>query len=279
MMEPPAPISSEDAIKLERRSRAILWAQNVLKAHPRIKGNDLIHLQAVLVEAVMQEIPLKALVVAINDNGGHYKVTLKGYRNIMYDHIWSSAFHGPTRSAHLRCVGKTYTQLVSTGIIKILQVYKKRNLSDDDEDDVLVTTPQQEDVPASIGRFDQRAKAVAWAQIVLADHKEVKQQDRPYVEAALVEAAMQESPLPKMLVVGINTKDDDDHYKITLHGFHNPIDDVLWTNAFIGKHRHAMMDNVSQTYNQETDQGAIKVIEVRKVKLAGQREESSKRDK
>jgi hypothetical protein len=260
---------------MERRAKATLWAQTILKDHPRIKGSEQLNVQSALVEAAMQEIPLKSLVVGINDNGGHYKITLKGYRNILDTVIWSQTFHNQNRARHLRSIGKTYTQLTQTGVIKILNVKKGTATADDDEDEELVPfagNAPETDIPASIGRYDQRAKAVQWARTVLADHHEVKQQDRPYVEASLVEAAMQESPLPKALAVGIN--EQDDCYNITLHGYHNPLEDVQWTNAFHGRHRTEMMDNVTKSYSQLTEQGAVMVICVSKVKLSGQREDA-----
>lgn len=255
-MDPPASA-------LERRSKAVLWAQTVLKDYPRIKGNEQTNVQNALVEAVMQEVPLRSLTVAINDNLGHYNISLKGYRNIMDYSIWSHAFHGPNRSHLLQNVGRTKTHLTPTGVIKIIQVHKKHQDEDYEGDEEEINP---------VVRYDQRAKAVQWAQSVLAEHKEVKPQDRPYVEACLVEAAMQENPLPKALVVGIN--DVDNCYNITICGYHNPLDDVDWTNTFHGKHRNNMLDNVVRTYTQETDeQGAINVIQVNKVKLSGQREE------
>lgn len=112
--------------------------------------------------------------------------------------------------------------------------------------------------------LDRRATATVWAQSVLKENPRVKAPDRPYIEAALVEAALMEYPL-KELAVGIN--DCGQHYKITLKGYKNLLDDVLWVNAFHGAHRNAMLDNVTKSYTQLTDSGAIKVIQINKVQL------------
>lgn len=123
--------------------------------------------------------------------------------------------------------------------------------------------------------LEQRSLASMWAQAVLKDHPRIKIADRPYVEAVLVEAAMQEYPI-KELAVGIN--DCGAHYKITIKGYKNLLDDVLWVNAFMGKSRSSLLDNVTKSYTQLTELGAIKVIQVNKVTMSNHHTPRSGRD-
>lgn len=126
-----------------------------------------------------------------------------------------------------------------------------------EEDDVKFTR-------STNGRMDARDFAVSWAEGVMKGLSRVKTPDVPYVKAVLIEAALMETPI-KSLAVGIN--DCGDHYKITISGYKQLIDDAIWCNAFLGANRHPMLDNVARSYTQLTDVGALKVLQVEKVKF------------
>lgn len=126
--------------KLDQRALATIWAQNVLKDHPRIKPIDRPYIEAVLVEAALQEFPVKELAVGINDNGRHYKITIKGYKNLLDDVIWVNAFHGQHRNEMLDNVTKSYTQLTEVGAIKVIQV-NKVTMNNHTQTDESITTP------------------------------------------------------------------------------------------------------------------------------------------
>lgn len=112
--------------------------------------------------------------------------------------------------------------------------------------------------------LSSRAIATEWAQNVLrANTNRVKTADRPYVEAVLIAAAMYEQPI-KELVVGFNDSGDD-KLKISIKGYKALMNDRIWVNTFLGKHRDELLDNVTDTFTQLTDMGVIKVIHMDKV--------------
>jgi len=110
-------------IRPDRRTIAHAWAQQVLKDDSVTKAIDKPHMEAVLVTAAMMEQPMKSLAVAINDNGDHYKITLKGYKLLMDDSIWYHTFSGPNRDEVLDNVKGTFTQDVD-GIVKVISLSK-----------------------------------------------------------------------------------------------------------------------------------------------------------
>ena len=113
-------------------------------------------------------------------------------------------------------------------------------------------------------RPDSHSIASAWAQSVLKDDTVTKPQDRPYMEAVLTTAALMEQPV-KSLAVAIN--DNADHYKITLKGYKQLMDDEAWYMTFRGLNRDEMLDNVRGTYTQHPVEGIVKVIHLNKVQF------------
>jgi len=113
----------EDDIRPDRRSIAHAWAQSVLKDDSVTKPIDKPYMEAVLVTAAMMEQPMKSLAVAINDNGDHYKITLKGYKLLHSHRIWYHTFCGPNRDELLDNVKDTYVQDVD-GVVTVIQLNK-----------------------------------------------------------------------------------------------------------------------------------------------------------
>lgn len=113
----------EPPIRPDRATIAHAWAQQVLKDDSVTKSIDRPYMEALLVTAAMMEQPMKSLAVAINDNGDHYKVTLKGYKLLMDDAIWYHTFCGPNRDELLDNVKSTATQDVD-GIVKVITLSK-----------------------------------------------------------------------------------------------------------------------------------------------------------
>jgi hypothetical protein len=104
-----------------------------------------------------------------------------------------------------------------------------------------------------------RAKAIAEE---LLTQFSVPSIDVPYIEAIVVAAILFELPIGK-LAIGIN--DNGDHYKVTVKGYRNLINDVVWVNTFMGQRRDSLMKNVEALFTQLTDHGSIKVLQVRKM--------------
>lgn len=115
----------EDApLRPDRRTIAHAWAQSVLKDDTVTKTPDKPYMEALLTTAAMMEQPIKTLAVAINDNGDHYKVTIKGYKLLMSDKAWYLTFEGPNRDEMLDNVTGTFTQHTDLGIIKVIHMNK-----------------------------------------------------------------------------------------------------------------------------------------------------------
>lgn len=108
----------------DKRSIATQWARNVLKDDTVTKPQDRPYMEAVLATAAMMEQPIKSLAVAINDNGDHYKITLKGYNQLMDDEAWYLTFRGPNRDEMLDNVRGTFTQHPVEGIVKVIHLNK-----------------------------------------------------------------------------------------------------------------------------------------------------------
>ena len=112
---------------------------------------------------------------------------------------------------------------------------------------------------------DSRSLATGWAQGVLKADTVTKDQDKPYMLALLVEAALMETPV-KTLSVAINEHQTD--YAVTIKGYKGLMSIDQWYGTFRGKNRSHMLDNVSGVYMQQTDDaGAILVIRLKKVKF------------
>lgn len=112
-------------------------------------------------------------------------------------------------------------------------------------------------------RPNRRSLACAWAQSILKEDNVTKIQDKPYMEAVLITAAMMEQPI-KSLAVAIN--DCGDHYKITLKGYKLIMSHETWYLTF--KHpeyRDEMLNLVTGTYTQlPSNSGFVKVIQLNK---------------
>jgi len=129
--------------------------------------------------------------------------------------------------------------------------------SSDEDSDVQLLVQETQGI-------DARSLATQWAQRVLQEEMHVKEQDRPYVLATLVQAAMMELPI-KTLSVAINEHSSD--YAISIKGYIGLLSGNHWYATFRGKHRDHMLHNVSDFYIQTADSKPFVVIRVNKVKF------------
>lgn len=104
--------------------------------------------------------------------------------------------------------------------------------------------------------------AIEWASKL--DMSIVKDVDRPYVEAVLVEASLFQHPAPDLVVSVI---DAVEAYDITVRGYSRLMDDAQWYDTFLSQDRPKELDHVISTCTQMTEVGVLKVIRVQKVKF------------
>lgn len=110
-----------------------------------------------------------------------------------------------------------------------------------------------------------RVVAIKWA-AGLDVLDSVKDQDRPYVEAALVAASLIERPAPKLQVSVLDT--EEDHYDVTVKGYTRLMDDDVWYDTFRGPDRPEELTHVIKTYSQMVGGVYIKVLKIRKVQFS-----------
>jgi hypothetical protein len=101
---------------------AIQWASQLDMSI--VKGVDRPHVEPVLVEASLFQHPAPDLVVAVNDIGELYEITVRGYTRLMDDEQWYNTFLGPDRPNELDHVVSTCTQMTEVGAIKVIRVQK-----------------------------------------------------------------------------------------------------------------------------------------------------------
>ncbi len=139
---------------------------------------------------------------------------------------------------------------------------------DDDFDDPI--QDDDEDVhntSSGLNPLQARILATEWAENVLKNNEHiVKQQDRPYMLEALIQAGMFERPIRKL---GCGMQDNGDIYVVTLKGYKGLMSDRLWGNIFLSKDKNQLLKNVLDTFTQMTDIGLIKVLHIRKIKFNG----------
>jgi len=108
--------------------------------------------------------------------------------------------------------------------------------------------------------------AYEWAQEILQKFEEiVKPQDRPYLEAVLIEAALYEKPM-KELSVSMNSLDG--HYEIAITGYRQRNSDLKWSRTFLAENsRSDLMAHVVDSYTQMVDNKLVKGIKVKKMEF------------
>jgi len=111
--------------------------------------------------------------------------------------------------------------------------------------------------------MEARIAAKEWAANMM-DKLKVPPADSPYIQAVLMEAALFEDP-PKEL--SINLTQIGDFYMITIKGYENMIDLVVWVELFMGRERDDMLCRVTRTFVQTPpNEGPMMVIQMEKAK-------------
>lgn len=97
--------------QFHKRAHAEERAAEIMKDIP-VPRADAPHMKAVIVEALLFEEPMKNLQIAVN---GHqstfYKITIKGYQNLIPLVKWVNTFLGQHRSQMLSLVSDTFVQI------------------------------------------------------------------------------------------------------------------------------------------------------------------------
>lgn len=250
---------------------ATLWADKILRNHPQVKRDDVPTIRATLIEAALFELPVKQLAVAINAYDSHYKITIKGYTVIMSDRRWAKLFFTDTKAEELESVSDTFTQLTETGgAIKVIHVDVHQ------ASDATAAAPEtlsarkyrarERIAKRPIGAIsdepeitiEARDNATTWAHTIMAAHPKIKVQDKPYMEALLIELGLFEQPIEE-LSVGIHPHEGA--YRVIVKGYKSLMNDRRWANIFLADTKSEQLDNVKDTFTQRTETGgAIKVI-------------------
>ncbi len=108
-----------------------------------------------------------------------------------------------------------------------------------------------------------RVVAVEWVNS-LSCLDAVAEEDKPYVQAVIIAAAVFHYPAPQLAG---SVLDAGQHYDVTIKGYKKMIDDELWTETFVSRDRDDELSHVQKSLTQLTDIGAIKVLQVRKVRF------------
>lgn len=242
---------------IDPRGLATAWAQSIVEDDTVTREQDKQFMLAALLEAALMEEPVKTLAAAINEHATDYAVTLKGYKSLLSIRHWYNVFLGKTRDHMLEAVNDVFVQLADADIIMVIRL--KRSVASHTS---AAHGPLHEH--PSFG-LETRAAAADWATGMLKlQQTSTREQDRPYVVAALTEAALMEQPL-KALSVAINEHTTD--YAIAIKG-HKSLQSVRHLfSTFLSKNRNHMLDNVTDIFVQLTDAGAVIVIHVKKVKF------------
>lgn len=110
---------------MDMRVEAGAVADGVLNALEQpIQREDVPNVRAVIIECALFESPMPNLKVAVNDVGGHYNVTVSGYRKMMDQVRWVNTFMGNHRNVDLSNVMHTYLQFLETSACLVIQLQK-----------------------------------------------------------------------------------------------------------------------------------------------------------
>lgn len=108
---------------INNRILAKEFAKSVMKSLVPPEA-DAPYLEAVLVEAVLFEEPMKQLEIGLNQVGSFYNITIKGYENLIDIVRWANTFLGVNRNPLLCHVTHSYVQTTDTKVIMVIQMNK-----------------------------------------------------------------------------------------------------------------------------------------------------------
>lgn len=233
------------------RKEASEWARKMIGKLPEIRDVDKSHALAVLTEIGFFEQPRPILQVSLQRVGDVYTFTIRGYTGQFEIKRWCETFKLEDRHELLRRVTWTGGQLTAKEHAVVLSM--------DSADATLVSSSRAPAPPLPLDRAAARAHAVEFA-CNLVKTMNVREFDRQWVEAVLVEVVLFETPLPEL---DITLDAVGDHYNITVHGYKGFVDYVLWCNRFLGRSRDKYLSHLVHTWQQTLeDRGPCLVLQM-----------------
>lgn len=109
------------SISDSKRAIAKAFAKGVMEKI-QVPEPDAPYVEAVLVEAVLFEDPMKDLEIGFNPVGCFYNITVKGYENLLDIVRWANTFLGVNRNPLLCHVTHSFMQ--PTGSLMVIQMNK-----------------------------------------------------------------------------------------------------------------------------------------------------------
>lgn len=239
---------------LAARKEASEWARKMIGKLPEIRDVDKSHALAVLTEMGFFEQPRPILQVSLQRVGDVYTFTVRGYTGQFDIKRWCEIFMHGDRHELLRRVTWTGGQLTAKEHAVVLSM--------DSADATIVSGGGVNRAPsaAAVANIvEERAHAIKFAGD-LVKTMNVREFDRQWVEAVLVEVVLFETPLPEL---DITLDAVGDHYNITVHGYKGFVDYVRWCNRFLGRSRDKYLSHLVHTWQQTLeDRGPCLVLQM-----------------
>jgi hypothetical protein len=239
---------------LGARKEAAEWARKVIGKFPEVRDTDRAHMLAVLTEIGHFEQPRPILEVSMKRVGDSYTLTVRGYTGQFDIKRWCEIFIHKDRHELLRRVNWTGGQLATKEHAVVLSM--------DSAEATLVSTGgvvRSGGGGGSASSSALRSHAVEFA-ATLVKSMNVREFDRQWVEAVLVEVVLFETPQPEL---DITLDAVGDHYNITVHGYKGFVDYVQWCNRFLGKSRDKFLSHLVHTWQQTIeDRGPCLVLQM-----------------
>jgi hypothetical protein len=246
---------------LKAREEAMKWARRVVDKFPsEIREADKAHALAVFTEMALFEQPRPILEVSVKCVGDVYTFTVRGYTGVFDIKRWCEIFVHKDRHELLRRITWTGGQLATKEHAVVLSM---------DSSEATIVSRSGGGGGGGGGSDQQhtpsvRAHAVDFASN-LVKTMNVREFDRQWVEAVLIEVVMFESPQP---VLDITLDVVGDHYNITVHGYKNFVDYVRWCNRFLGKSRDKYLSHLVHTWQQTVeDRGPCLVLQMERTEF------------
>ena len=116
---------SSSSSAMQTRLAAKEFAREIVKTMDQIAEPDRPYMEAVVVEAVLFEEPLKDLKIGLSSVGPHYNVTIVGYENLIDLVRWVNTFMSMDRNPLLCHVTHTFVQMPpDKGAMMVVQMNK-----------------------------------------------------------------------------------------------------------------------------------------------------------
>lgn len=246
-----------DSLTFAARKQAGDWARQVAHKFVEIRDVDKAHLLAVLTEIALFEQPRPLLEVSVKRVADVYTLTVRGYTGTFDVKRWCEIFMHHDRHELLRRLTWTGGQLATKEHAVVLSM---------DSADASLASRGPMPVLNDHGTTSAaiRAHAIEFAN-ELVKTMNVREFDRQWVEAVLVEVVLFEQPQPTL---DITLDAVGDHYNITVHGYKNFVDYVRWCNRFLGKSRDKFLSHLVHTWQQTIqDRGPCLVLQMERTEF------------